>query len=130
MCVNVDNDVMRSGTDLINYIDKLRVAKGMSWAELTERSGVSVSALRMCEKRNQYPGIKTLYEISLIFDTSLEKMLDIEQPDGKQELPQNVQNIIEMLLSISQDRLEEIENNIRFIYEKEMRKKDTGAEVG
>ena len=117
---------MRSGTELISYIDELREQKGLTWAELTARTGVSASTFRMCEKRNQYPGVKTLYEISKIFNVSLDKILGIEV----QKTPPNIQRIVDILLVISQDRLEEIENNIRFIYEKEMRKKDAGSEVG
>lgn len=125
---------MRTGTDLINYIDKLRSEKGLTWTEIAERSGVSMATLRMCGNRNQYPGVKTLYEISRIFSVSIENLLDVDElaKDNKEktELPPDIQEMVDMLLCISQDRLEEIENNIKFIYEKEMRKKDAGTEVG
>lgn len=66
---------MLSSQELFNRIEKLRIAKGMSVAQLNDQAGISHSTLNSWKNRGTMPKIELLDSLCFALGTSISAVL-------------------------------------------------------
>lgn len=77
------NLTQRSGCLLINRLKELREKKGLTQKEVGEKVGVSRQAINAIETGKFDPSIWLAYDLSTLFEISIEELFDFERSKRK-----------------------------------------------
>ena len=122
---------MRTGKELVDYLDATLKGMGRHRNWLSEQVGMSHNVWTMTKTRNGYPSVTILAKVAEVLGITIEELLGIERPEPKEKkYDEDVRKMADMLMEIPSEIRKGIEANIQVLYEMEIGKKDVGGAVG
>ena len=85
----------------INYniigrnIKDVRTARGLTQAELAEKTDLSVQFISYIENGNKHPRLETLIKIAVALGTTMDAVLLGNQPGNRQSYQKEIQELLE-----------------------------------
>lgn len=122
---------MRTGKELIEFLDTTLKSMGKHRNWLSEQVGMSHNVWSMTKTRNGYPSVTILAKVAELLGITIEELLGIECPEPqKKEYDADVKKMADMLMEIPPEIRKGIEANIVVLYNMEIGKKDVDRAIG
>jgi hypothetical protein len=109
--VLTDNFYMRTPEEVVNFCKNRIKQLKLGQVETLEKAGISTTIFAMSLKRNVYMRIETMSILAQMLNVSVGEMLGCDNSN----LPDDIKNIVDMLLRLSEEDRKLIEMNINNI---------------
>ena len=114
---------MRTVKETIDYLNERIKQSGMLKKDVLEKAGLSVTIFTMALNRNAYLKIESMVSLGEVLNVSVGDILGIND----NELPEDIQKMVDMLKSISPESRKMLSMNIENYFKVEMQKKDKSS---
>lgn len=104
----------------MQQLRKLRKAKCLSMKELGKLFGLAESTISLYENGKRQPDTETIKRLAEFFSVSVDYLLGVEKektPPGN-DLPEDVKQLVELVMELSEDEVNELSNYIDYIISK------------
>ena len=99
---------MRSAKELVAFCKERTKQLGMTQAEMLRKANCSPTMFVMLLQRDTYPRVETLVEMAKVLEVSVSDILGTEDTD----IPDDIQQMVNMLKDISPENRKMISMNI------------------
>lgn len=99
---------MRSPKELVAFCKERTKQLGMTQAEMLQKANCSVTVFVMLSRRNTYPRIETIVDLAKALEVNISDILGLKD----EAIPDDIQQMVNMLKDISPESRKMISMNI------------------